>query len=122
MSVADVAGLIAAIAFVLLVGLLAVPLLKLGRVLDEARDSVKELTDHTVPVLDETAQLVASSNGQLDNVDKVTTAAAQVSQNVSALTALFAATVGGPMVKVAAFSYGVRRALGGLAAGARKGR
>lgn len=122
MSVSDVAGLIAAIAFVLLVGLLAVPLLKLGRVLDEARDSVKELTDHTVPVLDETAQLVASSNGQLDNVDKVTTAAAQVSQNVSALTALFAATVGGPMIKVAAFSYGVRRAFGGFAAGARKGR
>ncbi|CAM5779192.1 DUF948 domain-containing protein [Cellulomonas persica] len=122
MSVSDVAGLIAAIAFVLLVGLLAVPLLKLGRVLDEARGSVKELTDHTVPVLDETAQLVASSNGQLDNVDKVTTAAAQVSQNVSALTALFAATVGGPMIKVAAFSYGVRRAFGGFAAGARKGR
>ena len=122
MSVSDVAGLIAAIAFVLLVGLLAVPLLKLGRVLDETRDSVKELTDHTVPVLDEAAQLVASSNGQLDNVDKVTTAAAQVSQNVSALTALFAATIGGPMVKVAAFSYGVRRAFGGFAAGARKGR
>ncbi|UJP39083.1 DUF948 domain-containing protein [Cellulomonas palmilytica] len=122
MSVSDVAGLIAAIAFVLLVGLLAVPLLKLGRVLDETRDSVKELTDHTVPVLDEAAQLVASSNGQLDNVDKVTTAAAQVSQNVSALTALFAATVGGPMVKAAAFSYGVRRAFGGFAAGARKGR
>ncbi|ASR54613.1 DUF948 domain-containing protein [Cellulomonas sp. CW35] len=120
MSVSDVAGLVAAIAFVLLVGLLAVPLLKLGRVLDETRSSVKELTDHTVPVLDEAAQLVASSNGQLDNVDKVTTAAAQVSQNVSALTALFAATVGGPMVKVAAFSYGVRRAFGGFAAGARK--
>lgn len=122
MSVSDVAGLVAAIAFVLLVGLCAVPLLKLGRVLDEARDSVKELTDHTVPVLDETAQLVASSNVQLENVDKVTTAAAQVSQNVSALTALFAATIGGPMVKVAAFSYGVRRAFGGLAAGVRKGR
>ncbi len=36
MSVGDVAGLIAAIAFVLLVGLLAIPLLKLGKVLDEA--------------------------------------------------------------------------------------
>ena len=42
------------------------------------------------------------------------TAAADVSQNVSALTALFAATVGGPMIKVAAFSHGVRRALSGL--------
>ncbi|GCE77361.1 DUF948 domain-containing protein [Cellulomonas biazotea] len=122
MSVGDVAGLIAAIAFVLLVGLLAVPLLKLGRVLDETRDSVKELTEHTVPVLDETATLVASSNVQLEHIDTVTTAAAQVSENVSALTALFAATVGGPMIKVAAFSYGVRRALSGLVAGAGKGR
>lgn len=119
MSVSDVAGLIAAIAFVLLVGLCAVPLLKLGRVLDEARVSVKELTDHTVPVLDETATLVASSNAQLENIDTVTTAVAQVSENVSALTGLFAATVGGPLVKVAAFSYAVRRSLGGLLAGSR---
>src|SRR5699024_8138537 len=35
MSIGDIAGLIAAIAFVLLVGALAVPLLKLGRVMDE---------------------------------------------------------------------------------------
>ena len=104
MSVGDVAGLIAAIAFVLLVGFLAVPLIKLGRVLDE------------------TATLVASSNTQLENIDTVTTAAAQVSENVSALTSLFAATVGGPMIKAAAFSYGVRTALSGLAASARRSR
>lgn len=122
MSVGDVAGLIAAIAFVLLVGFLAVPLVKLGRVLDETRTSVKEITDHTVPVLDEAATLVASSNTQLDNIDTVTTAAAQVSENVSALTSLFAATLGGPLIKVAAFSYGVRTALSGLAASARRSR
>ncbi|WP_028048429.1 DUF948 domain-containing protein [Cellulomonas sp. URHD0024] len=122
MSVGDVAGLIAAIAFVLLVGVLAVPMVKLGRTFDATTASVKELTDHTIPVLDETATLVASSNVQLENIDTVTTAAAQVSENVSALTALFAATVGSPMIKVAAFSYGVRRALGGLGASARKAR
>jgi len=114
MSVGDIAGLIAAIAFVLLVGVLAVPLIKLGRVLDEARVSVKELTDHSVPILDETAATVASTNVQLTRVDTITTAAVSVSENVSALTSLFAATVGGPMVKVAAFSYAVRRAFGGL--------
>ncbi|WP_407342844.1 DUF948 domain-containing protein [Pengzhenrongella phosphoraccumulans] len=114
MSVGDIAGLIAAIAFVLLVGVLAVPLVKLGRVLDEARLSVKELTDHSVPILDETAATVASTNVQLTRVDSITTAAVSVSENVSALTSLFAATVGGPMVKVAAFSYAVRRAFGGL--------
>jgi uncharacterized protein YoxC len=113
----DVAGLIAAIAFVLLVGLLAVPLLKLGSVLDEARTSVRELTDHSLPVLDETAKVVASSATQMDKVDTVTTAAAQVGENVSALTSLVTATVGAPLLKVAAFSYGVRRALAGLRGG-----
>jgi uncharacterized protein YoxC len=117
MSLGDVAGMIAAVAFVALVGLLALPLVKLGKVFDETRVSVKELTDHTVPVLDETAAVVASTGTQLDKVDTVTTAAAQVSENVSALTSLFAATVGSPMIKVAAFSYGVRRALAAAGAG-----
>jgi len=44
----------------------------------------------------------------------VTTAAAEISQNVSALTALVASTVGRPLIKLAAFSYGVRQALSGL--------
>lgn len=114
MSVGDVAGLIAAIAFVLLVGVLAVPLVKLGRVLDEARVSVREITEHATPVLDEAATLVASSNGQLEKVDTVTTAAAEVSQDVQALTALLAATVGRPLLAVASFSAGVRRAFDGL--------
>ncbi|MGN8245505.1 DUF948 domain-containing protein [Cellulomonas soli] len=121
MSLGDVAGMISAVAFVALVGFLALPLVKLGKVLDETRASVKELTDHTVPVLDETAAVVASTGSQLEKVDTVTTAAAQVSENVSALTSLFAATVGSPMIKVAAFSYGVRQALSGVTArGARR--
>lgn len=116
MSLGDVAGLISAIAFVALVGFLAVPLWKLGRTFDAATRSVRDLTDHTVPVLDETATTVASANAQLVKVDTMTTSAAEISQNVSALTALVAATVGGPLIKVAAFSYGVRQALSDLTA------
>lgn len=108
----DVAGLIAAIAFVLLVGFLAVPLWKLGRLLDEARVSVRDVTEHSVPILDEAASTVASANTQLVKVDTITTSAANVSENVSALTGLYAATLGKPLVKVAAFSYGVRQAFG----------
>jgi hypothetical protein len=33
--------------------------------------------------------------------------------NASALTSLFAATLGGPVVKAAAFTYGVRQAVSG---------
>ncbi|WP_265521282.1 DUF948 domain-containing protein [Oerskovia flava] len=112
MSVGDVAGLIAAIAFVALVGFLAVPLIKLGRVLDEARTSLREVTEHSVPILDEAATTVATTNGQLEKVDTITTSAAQVSENVSALTGLYAATFGAPLVKVASFTYGVRQAFG----------
>ncbi|WP_258723199.1 DUF948 domain-containing protein [Cellulomonas sp. NS3] len=122
MSVGDVAGLVAAIAFVLLVGVLAVPLVKLGRTFDQASASLRQITEHTLPVIDETATVVASTNSQLERVDTITTSAAQVSANVSALTSLFAATVGGPMIKVAAFSYGVRRALSGLSASAKASR
>lgn len=115
MSLGDVAGLIAAIAFVALVGFLALPLIKLGKVFDAATASVREITEHTLPVIDETATTVATTNTQLVKVDQITTSAAEVSQNVSALTALVAATVGGPLIKVAAFSYGVRQAMSGLA-------
>lgn len=118
MSVGDIAGLIAAIAFVVLVALAAVPLLKLGKVLDEARVSIKGLSDSTVPLITEVTTTVGQANEQMEKVDVITTNAAQVTTNVSALTALFAATLGSPIVRVAAFTYGVRQAVAGRRAGA----
>jgi hypothetical protein len=112
MSVGEIAGLISAIAFVLLVGVLAVPLIKLGRVLDATRLLIGGVSDQTVPLLDEVTTTVSTTNAQLARVDTITGHAATVAGNVSALTSLFSATLGGPLVKVAAFSYGVRRAAG----------
>lgn len=117
MSVGDIAGLIAAIAFVFLVGFLAVPLVKLGRVLDEARASVREVTSHAVPIIDEAAVTITQANNQLVRVDTITTRVAEVSTNVSALTSLVSATVGGPLIKVAAFTYAVRSVLTGRRGG-----
>ncbi|MDR0481748.1 MAG: DUF948 domain-containing protein [Cellulomonadaceae bacterium] len=115
MSVGDVAGLIAAIAFVLLVGVIAVPLIKLGKVFDEATTSLKEVTNHSVPILDEAVTTVASTNVQLGKVDTITTSAAHTAENVSALAGLYSATLGRPLVKVAAFSYATRQAFAGAA-------
>jgi uncharacterized protein YoxC len=111
MSVGDVAGLIAAVAFVLLVGILAIPLVKLGGVLDETRHMIKGVSDETVPLLSEVTTTVTTANAQLVRVDAITSNVQSATTNVSALTALLAATVGGPVVRVAAFSYGVRQAL-----------
>jgi hypothetical protein len=45
---------------------------------------------------------------------------AEVTVNASALSSTVASTFGGPLVKVAAFGYGVRRAVGLQAGGAGK--
>jgi hypothetical protein len=50
-------------------------------------------------------------NAELERVDAITANVQSISTNVSALTGVFAATLGSPLIKVAAFSYGVRRAL-----------
>lgn len=116
--VGDIAAIIAAVAFVLLVGLLAVPLLKLGKVLDETRETIRGLSDTSLPLIGEVTTTVGHANHQLEKVDVITTRVgvmsengAQVATNVGALTSLFAATLGSPLVRVAAFSYGVREAL-----------
>jgi uncharacterized protein YoxC len=124
MSFGELAGLIAALAFVLLVGALWYPLYKLGKVFDEARLSVRGLSGEAVPLLHEVTSTVTTANGQLVRVDAITRNVEEVSENVSALTRLFAATLGSPVVKVAAFSYGVRQVLTGRRGGrtSRRGR
>jgi uncharacterized protein YoxC len=110
-SAGEIAGLIAAIAFVLLVGLLAVPILKLGRTLDETTKLVSGVNERTMPLLTDVSQTMRGVNVQLEKVDTITTHAESVTTNVAALASLFAATLGGPLVRVAALSYGLRRAV-----------
>jgi uncharacterized protein YoxC len=120
MSVGEVAGLIAAIAFVVLVALTAVPLLKLGRVLEEVRLAVRDIGHESVPILTELRGTVRATNDELeklgvvtDDVARVSSNATVVSENAAQMTTLFRATLGGPLIKTAAFTYGVRRAIAG---------
>ena len=51
MSVGEIAGLIAAGAFVLLVVIVAIPLLKLGRTLDETTLTIRQAREQSAPIL-----------------------------------------------------------------------
>jgi uncharacterized protein YoxC len=117
MTGGDIAGLIAAGVFAVLVGLLAIPLVKLGRVFDETSSAIRELSDNVTPLLEEATTTVSETNKQLARVDAITSSVEEATGNVSALVALFAATVGGPLIKIAGFSAGVRAALIGLRGG-----
>ena len=110
MSAGEWAGLIAALAFVLLVALVAIPLLKLGRTLDETTLTIRQVREQSAPILGQAQTTIAQVNSNLERVDDITGNAANVSSNVAALTSVVAATVGSPLIKVAAFSYGVRSA------------
>jgi len=109
----EIAALVAAVAFVLLVGLLAVPILKLGRTLDEATLAIRKTHEGAQPLLAGATVTVGQVNKELTRVEGITQNAQAVTSNVAALTSLFATTLGGPLVKVAAFSYGVRKAAAG---------
>ena len=120
MTVGEIAGLIAAIAACVFVALAAVPLLKAGRALDEVRLAVRDLGTNSVPVLQELRGTVAATNTELaklgvvtDDASTVSGHATVVSENAAQLSTLFAATLGGPLVKTAAFTYGVRKAFKG---------
>jgi uncharacterized protein YoxC len=125
MDAGDIAGLIAAGAFLMLVIVLAVPLLKLGRTVDAATRAINEVTDQTGPLLgnvNETVENVNAALGQvqvsldgvnlqLAKVDTITEHAAHVSANVANLSTVVAAAAANPLVKVASFGYGLRKAV-----------
>jgi uncharacterized protein YoxC len=109
-SAGEIAAVVAAGAFALLVLLLAVPILKLGRTLDETTLMIRKTHEGVQPLLTGASTTVDNVNKELERVEGITQNAQAMSSNAAALSALVATTLGGPVVKVAAFSYGVRRA------------
>lgn len=127
MTAGEIAGLIAAMAAVALVAFSAVPLLKMGRVLEELRLAIRDLGHNSVPILQELRTTVVQTNDELsklslvtEDVSKVSAHATVVSENAAALSSVFAATLGGPMIRAAAFTYGLRQAVGAASGGKRK--
>lgn len=111
MSGGEVAGLVVAVFWAVLVTLLAVVLVRLARALRKATVLVETVTERAVPLLDEAAQTLRSANDQLVRVDAITADVQDAAANAQALSSTMAATLGGPLVKLSAFSYGVRSAV-----------
>lgn len=109
----QVAGLIVAVFWAVLVSFIALTLLKLARLIGEATKVVHDIGDQAVPLMNDMAKTLGRANEQLGRTEVITKQVAGVTQNVSAVTTVMSSVVGGPLVKAAAFSYGVRKALGG---------
>ena len=108
MHLGAIAALVAAGAFVLLVFLLAIPLLKLGKTLDEATLALRKTHEGAAPLLTDAQTTMATMNNQLAQLEDITRGVGSITSNAAALSSIVSATVGSPLIKVAAFSYGVR--------------
>jgi len=120
----EVAALVAAGAFLMLVLVLAVPILRLRRTIDAATQAIVDLNDRTGPLLTNVNGTVENVNTALEQVhmsldgvnvqlaklDTMTTHVQSVTANVANLATVVSAAAANPLVKVAAFSYGVRKA------------
>ncbi|MFD3329539.1 DUF948 domain-containing protein [Streptomyces sp. NPDC058701] len=112
MSGGEVAGILVAVFWAILVSFLAVVLVRLAQVLKATGKLVAEVTEQAVPLLADASTTVRSARTQLDRVDAIASDVQEVTSNASALSSTVASAFGGPLVKVAAFGYGVRKALG----------
>jgi hypothetical protein len=108
----EVAGILVAVFWAILVSFLAVALARLAQTLRATTKLVADVTDQAVPLLADASAAVRSAQTQIDRVDAIASDVQEVTSNASALSTTVASTFGGPLVKVAAFGYGVRRAIG----------
>ncbi|MEU4133259.1 DUF948 domain-containing protein [Streptomyces wuyuanensis] len=111
MTGGEVAGILVAVFWAILVSFLAVVLVRLAQTLRATTKLMAEVTEQAVPLLADASATVRSAQTQLDRVDAIASDVQEVTSNASALSTTVASTFGGPLVKVAAFGYGVRRAM-----------
>lgn len=124
MSGGQIAALIASGAFLMLVVVLSVPILRLRHTVDATTRALRDVADQTGPILGNVnstienvntalGQVQTSLDGvnlQLARLDTITEHVQHVTTNVANLTTVVTAAASNPLVKVAAFSYGVRKA------------
>ncbi|MDO4913944.1 MAG: DUF948 domain-containing protein [Bifidobacteriaceae bacterium] len=108
MSVGEISGLIAAIVFAVLAGFMIYPLIRLGKLFDQISDTVRQTGDHTIPVLDESAQAVKELNSTLEDVNNITSSAKDTANHVGALTDLYGSFLAKPVIKIASTFYGLK--------------
>jgi uncharacterized protein YoxC len=108
----------------MLVLILAVPILKLGRTVDAATQAITDLNDRTGPLLGSVQETVENMNTavdqmqicldgvnvQLAKVDTMTSHAQNVTASVANLATIVSAAAANPLIKVASFGYGLRKA------------
>ena len=99
MGPGGIATIIAACSLLVIAVAISYAVVRIGRLIDEAKLSLKTVTDETKPLIEEVTTTVKLVNGPLESLNKITKNAENVSSKVSDVATSFMGK-GGPAVKV----------------------
>lgn len=117
LSAGEVIGLIVAVCWAVLVGFLALVLVRLARLLTETTKVVSGLGDRLPPLLEDLSLTVGEVNRQLATVEAIAGNVKEASGHVARITGVTSTLLATPVIKLSALRYGVRRALAHRAVG-----
>lgn len=83
MTGGEIAGIIAASAFLVIALAVAVPLVKLGKVMDESAAAVRQVTTEVVPVIAEARQTIRTVNGLAASVERIVASITKISDTLA---------------------------------------
>lgn len=99
MGPGGIATIIAACSLLVIAIAVSYAVVRISRLIDEAKLSLKAMTDETTPLLEEVTTTVRLVNGPLESLNRITKNAENVSSKVADVTSSFM-DKGGPAVKV----------------------
>jgi len=111
-SAGDIALIVMAAFWGLLVLFLCVVLLNTFRVLESTKMLIDGVREETVPLLGEVKASVTNVNKELDRVDGMMESAGKIVKSAERVSSLVERSVSNPLMKAIAFGAGVSRAAG----------
>ena len=98
MGPGGIATIIASCSLLVIAVAVGYAVIRLGRLIDEASASLKQITDETGPLIKESTRTGELVNGPLESINRITKNVENVSEKVAGATDSFMAK-GGPAVK-----------------------
>jgi uncharacterized protein YoxC len=111
MDAGDIALVVLAAFWGLLVLFMALVMVNIFRVLESTKMLIDGIRTETVPLLGEVKVTVQGVNRELERVDGLLASAGNITKSVERLSNVVENTVSSPLIKVAAFGAGAARAI-----------
>ncbi len=111
MTVGQIAGLAAAIAFIVLVGFIVPILLKLRKTVENVNSFIASTEKEIIPTLNKLQTTIEEINQELSKVNQATASLQAATARIDTISNLVQEVVSSPLIRMASYSAGVSSAV-----------